>query len=102
VDIHILYVGKVSKGSMSRKLLALALVGFFVCAAVLPGAQARPGDLDTTFGRRSRVGTEIGILALAFTMFLQPDNKIIAAGTALTGTSQDFALVRYNADGSLD
>jgi uncharacterized delta-60 repeat protein len=33
---------------------------------------------------------------------LQPDGKIIAAGQSGSGNSADFALVRYNADGSLD
>ncbi|HSI96502.1 MAG: hypothetical protein ACAH09_13185 [Methylophilaceae bacterium] len=35
---------------------------------------------------------------------LQPDGKILVAGTSgnLSGTGDDFALVRYNSDGSLD
>lgn len=36
-------------------------------------------------------------------MAIQPDGRILAAGGAdLAGTQFDFALVRYNADGSLD
>ncbi|MBC7911510.1 MAG: VCBS repeat-containing protein, partial [Pyrinomonadaceae bacterium] len=64
------------------------------------------GAVDTTFGTNGRALTAIGayedqIHALA----LQPDNKIVAAGFARTGMTNinpDFALARYNADGSLD
>jgi uncharacterized delta-60 repeat protein len=30
------------------------------------------------------------------------DGKLVVAGTSYNGSSYDFALVRYNADGSLD
>ena len=33
---------------------------------------------------------------------MQPDGKIVAAGHAIIGSTADFALVRYNLDGSLD
>src|SRR5687768_8651350 len=60
------------------------------------------GTLDPTFGAGGKVLTDFPYpvnsgdrpLALA----LQPDGKIVAAGTA----NLDFALARYNADGSLD
>ena len=35
-------------------------------------------------------------------MTLQSDGKIVVAGGAKTSRSQDFALARYNANGSLD
>ncbi len=64
------------------------------------------GSVDTTFGTNGRAFAPIAnhddqILA----MVLQPDNKIIAAGfagTGPTGTNQDFALARFNANGTLD
>ena len=31
---------------------------------------------------------------------MQPDGKLVAAGASFTGGSYDFALARYNADGS--
>lgn len=64
----------------------------------------RDGTLDTTFGDGGKVLTDFAggndsIYALA----LQPDGKIVAAGTAVVqGTSWDFAVARYNADGTLD
>ena len=66
------------------------------------------GTLDATFGGGDgKVTTPIGPGAgtdIANAVAIQPDGKIVAAGQAFTGnaTSTDFALVRYNADGSLD
>jgi len=61
------------------------------------------GDLDATFGSGGEVMTQLGtffdsIAALA----LQPDGKIVAAGESRQTSATAFALVRYNADGSLD
>jgi uncharacterized delta-60 repeat protein len=39
---------------------------------------------------------------IASDVALQPDGKIVAAGTAVIGNSERFALARYNADGTLD
>lgn len=66
------------------------------------------GDLDTTFGG----GT--GWISTDFTKFgsngadfariaIQPDGKIVAAGTEyFPGSRASYGLARYNADGSLD
>jgi len=35
-------------------------------------------------------------------VILQPDGKILVAGYSHNGTTFDFALVRYNADGTLN
>jgi uncharacterized delta-60 repeat protein len=63
------------------------------------------GSLDTTFGTGGKVTTAIGTLndgvnALA----IQPaDGKIVAAGSTETSAhAYQFALVRYDANGSLD
>jgi uncharacterized delta-60 repeat protein len=64
------------------------------------------GHLDTSFGAGGKVSTDFfgssdQIQALA----IQPDGKIIAAGYAYMGqtfNTADFALARYNSDGSLD
>lgn len=62
------------------------------------------GSLDATFGAGGKVATAFfGLLDKAFAVALQSDGKIVAAGFAydLTGHS-NFALARYNPDGSLD
>jgi uncharacterized delta-60 repeat protein len=38
----------------------------------------------------------------AATAALQPDGKLVVAGSTFNGRDNDFALVRYNTDGSLD
>jgi uncharacterized delta-60 repeat protein len=64
------------------------------------------GSLDKSFGNDGKVSTDFGKdFELAFDMTLQPDGKIVAAGESGSSTddsSFDFALARYNADGSLD
>src|SRR5262245_11230873 len=64
------------------------------------------GDLDATFGTLGKVLTTFsGGFAEAASVAVQPDGKLVVAGvTATFGTSgsEDFALVRYNPDGSLD
>jgi uncharacterized delta-60 repeat protein len=60
------------------------------------------GSLDTSFGTGGKVTTPIGAGSdTATAAALQPDGKIVVAGASL-GTNSDFALVRYNPDGTLD
>lgn len=67
---------------------------------------ARDGVLDAAFGHGGKVVTAVGAdraTDQAHAVALQADGKILVGGlTATTGTDQDFLLVRYNADGSLD
>ena len=56
--------------------------------------------LDRSFGRGGEVLTNFGAGASA--VALQPDGKIVVAGTDLTSGKSDFALARYDADGMLD
>ncbi len=64
------------------------------------------GQLDTTFGTGGRVRTDFGQQAFdrARAAALQPDGRIVAAGFAISpdGGTENFAVVRYRADGSLD
>jgi len=61
------------------------------------------GTPDTSFGLDGIVRTGVGLQAASFDVAIQSDGKLIAAGTTLvTQTDTNFALVRYNADGSLD
>ncbi len=82
-----------------RKLLALTLVALLSCWTVANRSQADAGDLDQTFGTGGRVNTDfMNSFDFAFAIAVQPDGKIIAAGES----ASDFALARYNSDGSLD
>ena len=64
------------------------------------------GSLDNTFGSGGKVTTAIGgasdgnqdIRAIA----LQPDGRILIAGSSFNGSNNDVALIRYNSNGALD
>ena len=61
------------------------------------------GSLDTTFGIGGKVTTAIGTSNdIATSVAIQSDGKIVAAGYSWNGSNDDFALARYNVDGSLD
>ena len=58
------------------------------------------GTLDTTFGTGGQVIGSVFVSASA--LQIQPDQKIVVAGISFNGSNQDFALARYNTNGSLD
>jgi len=60
------------------------------------------GSIDTSFGIDGIVSTFIGNDALAFSVVIQTDGKIVAAGSGIGSSNLDFALARYETDGSLD
>jgi uncharacterized delta-60 repeat protein len=62
----------------------------------------RRGRLDPSFGIGGTVVTSSQGLVGAQGAVLQEDGKIVTAGVAFNGTAADFALARYNPDGSLD
>lgn len=86
------------------KALALCLAAFLLCGSLPYCVQADAGDLDLSFGGGGKVTTDLfGQPDHPFSMALQPDGKLIVAGvTSNNITSQDFAVVRYNTDGTLD
>jgi uncharacterized delta-60 repeat protein len=60
------------------------------------------GSLDTTFGAGGIVITPVGINDVFYALAIQADGKIVAAGDSSNGADYDFAVARYNDDGSLD
>jgi uncharacterized delta-60 repeat protein len=62
------------------------------------------GSLDTAgFGSpNGYVTTNVGAFDNGFAVAVQSDNKIVVAGNADAGTGDRLALLRYNANGSLD
>jgi uncharacterized delta-60 repeat protein len=64
------------------------------------------GTLDTSFGRRGKVTTRFGggrySLNEAYSVAIQTNGKIVAAGQSNASGGGDFALARYNGNGSLD
>jgi uncharacterized delta-60 repeat protein len=90
------------------------------CAALVifvlgQAAGAAPGDLDPSFDADGLVLTHFGVIdddspagqrsESASSIVVQPDGKLVVAGSSVpSGTFEagDFALARYNSDGSLD
>ena len=63
------------------------------------------GSLDPGFGTNGKVFTDFpGLAAVASSVVIQPDGKIVVAGGAfpLFTFLGDFQIARYNPDGSLD
>ena len=62
------------------------------------------GSLDTTFGGDGKVtsGASFAQSKINALAVQSDDNKIVAAGSSITGSDLDFTLVRYTADGTLD
>jgi uncharacterized delta-60 repeat protein len=56
------------------------------------------GRLDRQFGAQGKVLTDLGVQALA----IQSDGKIVVAGASDASGTADFAVARYNPDGTLD
>ena len=91
---------------MSRKPVHRVTSLFFVLAITFAGvapARALDGTLDPTFGNGGFVTTDFGNGGdFGNAAALQPDGKILLAGTAFNGIDEDMALARYNSNGSLD
>jgi uncharacterized delta-60 repeat protein len=78
--------------------LTLSLIALFC----LPPLILADGELDPTFDGDGKVNTAIRGNSFADAVVIQPDGKIITAGNDNTNDKYDFALARYNPDGSLD
>src|SRR4029453_3214951 len=87
---------------MRKKILVTGYLIFALSISV----SAAPGDLDPTFGNGGVVFTRDRYplqLDYSYAMAIQPDGKICVVGGGGRGSfNWDFAVVRYNPDGSLD
>src|SRR5687768_15000218 len=86
-----------------RFLMAVAVLATvfpLVTAGKARGAGA--GALELGFGTDGIVRTDFGGREALNAIAVQPDGKIVAAGSTDTNGETDFALARYNPDGTLD
>lgn len=80
-----------------------ASLAILLTAAGSVSALAAPGDLDPTFGGTGKVSTFVGdSWGEGWSVAAQPDGKVVVAGFADTGDDNDFAVARFNDDGTLD
>src|SRR5437763_12286789 len=75
--------------------VAATLIATLIAAAA---ASAAPGSLDSTFGAGGKTTTSFGTgSADIYALVLQPDGKVVAAGSDVSESA--FAFVRSNANG---
>lgn len=103
---HIRSFNNIYIGAVRIFVVVATTAGVFLFASTLH-CDAAAGDLDLTFGNAGKVVTRIGnAFDFASAMAIQADGKIVAAGRTSDGPfnsdSNNFALARYNIDGSLD
>ena len=79
----------------------IALLALILALLSLPSVAHGAGELDPTFSGDGKVVTDFGGSENVSGVAIQADGKIVAAGVSL-GASPNFALTRYNPDGSLD
>lgn len=61
------------------------------------------GSLDTDFGTDGKTTTHFGDGGdIGYDVAIQLDGKILIGGSSTNGKNNDFAIVRYNSNGSLD
>src|SRR5262249_10923705 len=89
------YSGSSGKYSLALLTLSLVLIPKFMLAQT-------PGTLDPTFGTGGKLTTDFGTGAAARTVAVQADGQILTAGVAVANGATNFALARYNSDGTLD
>jgi len=81
----------------------LPLIISFLALALSSFSFSQPGSLDTQFGNNGTVMDPVtSTTEHGYAMTVQEDGKLLVAGFRDLGGNQDFAVARYNTDGSLD
>jgi Domain of unknown function (DUF5122) beta-propeller len=87
-------VQNLAKHRLAQVALASVLAPTLVSAQTLPAESS--GTLDASFGTGGTVTTDFaGAGDQAFSVAVQLDGKIVAAGQAVISGGLDFALARY-------
>ncbi|MFZ0454592.1 MAG: choice-of-anchor D domain-containing protein [Ignavibacteriaceae bacterium] len=60
------------------------------------------GSLDMSFNNNGIRTTDLGLDDIGMSVMVQKDGKIIIAGYSFNGVNNDFAMVRFNSDGTYD
>jgi uncharacterized delta-60 repeat protein len=89
------YFGLLTKYNVALLALTLLLTPKFSSAQT-------SGTLDASFGTSGKATADFGGPSAARTLAVQADGKILAAGVAVLNGGTDFALARYNSNGTLD
>jgi uncharacterized delta-60 repeat protein len=86
--------------------MKMTITGLLATLLLTPLSKATDGDLDPTFGSGGQVTTDFRKSAdAAAAVALQLDGKLVVGGSTFRNndsSGEDFALARYNPDGTLD
>ena len=97
-DIVVQSDGKIIFASTARAVINGTATDVFTVIRYNPN-----GSIDTSFGTNGVVNTNVGNFEGLVNILLQPDGKIILSGERYAGTNlTDFAVLRYNTDGTPD
>jgi uncharacterized delta-60 repeat protein len=95
------YLQKQNRFGFLGIFAAVAMVAAIVC--LTPQIEAAAGDLDTTFNMTGYTTTDFdGRTDHAYGIAIQSDGKTVVAGYSFNGSNFDFAIARYNPNGTLD
>ncbi|HWB26527.1 MAG TPA: T9SS type A sorting domain-containing protein [Chitinophagaceae bacterium] len=84
-----------------KKLPLFAVV--FACSCLSLPSIAQDGTLDATFGTNGKAITNVaGVGDMGISVGMQSTGKIVLGGTTVVSSEQNFALVRYLANGKVD
>ncbi len=77
-----------------KAVLLIVVSGFVTTISCF----CQPGSLDLNFDANGVLITDVGEYDYCESVLIQPDSKIVIAGT----TDENIAVIRYNTDGTLD
>ena len=81
----------------------VVILSFLSTVFISSSGASTPGELDASFDTDGVVTTAIGTnTAEALAVVMDSNGKIVVAGYAYNGSNLDFAVARYNSDGTLD
>lgn len=97
-------LGRIAARRSPVQAIARLVIAVTMACALAPRAFAADGDLDPSFGGTGIVFTDggNGDSESAHAVAIQSDGKIVLAGSTDPGAKSDFALARYNGDGTID
>jgi uncharacterized delta-60 repeat protein len=98
-DIKVLSNGKILIAGNEAYTIGTTFSGNFMLVRLNSN-----GTLDTTFGTNgiSNLGSTVADQESLFKIEVQPDGKIVAAGTINNGSDLDIVIYRYNSNGTFD
>lgn len=87
-----------------KHVFTVLFLTLFIKANFSINLAAQPGTLDNSFGTNGIVTTSLDtFIDVGHTMVIQEDGKILVGGSTYNSyTTADFALLRYNTNGTLD